>query len=234
MPPWSSRRPATTDADTLIAEAEDAEPEEAGPLRRCIVTRERATKGGMIRFVLGPDRTLVPDLANKLPGRGMWLSARADVLDTALTRRTFARAARCDVQVPPALPALLQDGLRRRIAELLGFARRAGQAIAGFEKARDWLRAGRAALVIQASDGSAEERQRFLSGAAGLAVYAPLTADALGAVFGRERAVHVAIAPGRLAAALRDENERLLGLVAPAVNDAANVQGSDRFRQAGR
>ncbi len=184
----------------------------------------------MIRFVLGPERVLVPDLANRLPGRGMWLSARADVLQTALAKGAFARAARCEVRVPPGLADQVRDGLVRRIAELLGFARRAGQAVAGFEKAREWLRSGRAGLVLQASDGSAEERQRFLSGCAGIAVYAPLDAAALGAVFGRERVVHVAVAPGRLAAALTDENERLLGLLSPA----AMNQDPDGVRQAGR
>ena len=43
-------------------EAEDDEPE-TGPLRRCIVTRERLPKERMIRFVVGPDGAIVPDLA---------------------------------------------------------------------------------------------------------------------------------------------------------------------------
>lgn len=229
--PKKARRPATTEAavQQIEPDAGEAEPE-TGPLRRCIVTRERTAKERMIRFVLGPERALVPDLANRLPGRGMWLSPRQDVLSVALAKGAFSRAARCDVRVPPDLPQVLQHGLTRRIVDLLGLARRAGQAVAGFEKAREWARSGRAAVIVQASDGSAEERQRFLSGVTGVAVFAPLDGAALGGVFGRARAVHVAIAPGRLAAALVNENERLRGLIAPA---AVN-QGSDGFRQAGR
>ncbi len=207
----------------------DLEPE-IGPLRRCIVTRERGPKEGMVRFVLGPDRDLVPDFSGKLPGRGMWLSARADVLETALARRSFARAARGQVRVPSDLSALLRGGLEGRIGELLGLARRAGQAIAGFEKAREWVRSRRAALVVQAYDGSAEERDRFLSGAADLVVRTPLSAAALGAVFGRERAVHVAVASGNLARTLANECERLAGLSAPA----ADIERSGRPRQAGK
>ena len=143
---------------------------ETGPLRRCIVTRERLPKERMIRFVVGPDRALVPDLTATLPGRGIWLSASGDVLETARAQgglgRAFARAARGPVSVPPDLPAVLEAALVRRIGELLGLARRAGQAVAGFDKAREWLRTGRARLVLQASDGSAAERARFLSGAA--------------------------------------------------------------------
>ncbi len=170
----------------------------------------------MIRFVLGPEKALVPDLAARLPGRGIWLSAKADVLETARARGAFTRAVRGPVFLPPDLVGELTAGLARRIGELLGLARRAGQAVAGFEKAREWVRAGCAALILHASDGSAEELRRLLSGARELPVSAPLPAAALGAVFGRDRAVHVAVAPGGLAAALAVELERLSGLVGSA------------------
>jgi len=108
---------------------------------------------------------------------------------------------------------MLDAALVRRIGELLGLARRAGQAIAGFEKAREWLRSGRASLVLEASDGSEAERARFLSGSTGIvAVVAPLPAAALGRMFGRDHVVHVAIAPGRLAERLHGEADRLAGL----------------------
>jgi hypothetical protein len=108
---------------------------------------------------------------------------------------------------------MLQAALVRRIGELLGLSRRAGPAVAGVEKAREWLRSGRARLVLEASDGSEAERARFLSGnAARVAVVAPLPAAALGRVFGRDHVVHVAVAPGRLAAKLLIEADRLAGL----------------------
>jgi predicted RNA-binding protein YlxR (DUF448 family) len=178
----------------------------------------------MIRFVIGPDRSVVPDLAARLPGRGIWLSARFDVLDTARVQGKlaghFARAARGPVKVPPDLSATLQAGLSRRCSDTLGLARRAGQAVAGFQKVREWLRAGRVGLIVQAADGSADERARLLghhgTGAGAVPVATPLDAAALGAVFGRDHVVHVAIAPGRLAEALRIEAARLAGLTAPA------------------
>ena len=166
----------------------------------------------MIRFVVSPDRLVVPDLAAKLPGRGIWLSARRDVLETARTRGAFPRAARGMVNVPPDLVAAVEAGLARRISELLGLARRAGQAVAGFQKARDWLVSGRVGLVVQASDGSVEERARFLSGVRDVPAAAPLPAAALGAVFGRDHVVHVVVASGRLAEALNVETHRLSGI----------------------
>jgi uncharacterized protein len=194
-------------------------------LRRCIVTRERLPKEQMLRFVLSPDGVIVPDLAARLPGRGFWLSARRDVLETAraqgILARAFARSARRSVSVPADLPSLLEAGLVRRIGEQLGLARRAGQAVAGFAKAREWLDVGRAGLVVQALDGSVEERARFLSGKRGpggigpggsVVLVAPLTAASLGAVFGRDHVVHVAVAHGRLAEMIANEAARLSGV----------------------
>jgi predicted RNA-binding protein YlxR (DUF448 family) len=173
----------------------------------------------MIRFALSPDRLIVPDLAARLPGRGFWLSARADVVLAAQSRGAFARAARGQVTLPPDLLSLLRSGLTRRVIDHLGLARRAGQAVSGFAKAREILAAGRARLVVQASDGSDEECHRFLSGARDITAVRPLMATELGAVFGRDHAVHVVIMPGRLAEALIADTARLAGLSAPGVAD---------------
>jgi predicted RNA-binding protein YlxR (DUF448 family) len=190
---------------------EVAEDDERGSLRRCIVTRDRQPPDTMIRFVLGPDRHIVPDLRASLPGRGMWLSARRDVLETAVTRKAFARAARAEVLVPADLPAIIEAALTRRVTDILGLTRRAGHAVSGFTKAREWLVADRAVLIVQASDGSADERARLLNGRV-VPVIAPLPAQALGRIFGRDHAVHVAVSAGRLATMLRTENERLAGI----------------------
>lgn len=242
MPPKPGR-PQTTEVADLADDDIDQQEPETGPLRRCVVTRERLPKERMIRFVVGPDRQIVPDIAGKLPGRGIWLSASGDVLELPDTQgsenpqgakimagqtpqggrqaekfnrrltQAFARAARGPVSVPSDLSDLLQAALVRRIGELLGLARRAGQAVAGYEKAREALKTGRFRLVVQASDGSEAERNRFLSGAApALTVIDPLPGEALGRIFGRDYAVHVAIAPGKLADSLVIEAGRLAGL----------------------
>jgi hypothetical protein len=210
----------------------------------------------MIRFVVGPDRRIVPDLTARLPGRGIWLSASADVLKSdgapddrrddrpddkrqegGLQKekqgggtnrhlvRAFARAARGPVSVPSDLSVLLQTALVRRIGECLGLARRAGQAVAGYEKAREALKTGRYRLVLQASDGSEAERSRFLSGfGPELTIIDPLPGEALGRVFGRDYVVHVAVAPGKLAESLVLEAGRLAGLK----NGSARALGSER------
>lgn len=206
----------------MVPEAAEDAPER-GPFRRCIVTRESGPKEAMLRFVLGPDRAVVPDLAGRLPGRGMWLSARADVLERAIKRGAFAKAARGTVHLPPDLAARIEEGLRGRIRDLIGFARRSGQTVCGRESVREWLQAGKAGLLVEASDGSAAERSRLV-GRRELPVVAPLPADVLGSVFARDHAVHVAIAPGRLAVAIAQEAARLAGILGAA--DGAAVATS--------
>lgn len=183
---------------------------ERGPLRRCLATREALPKEAMLRFALGPARELVPDPAGRLPGRGLWLKAQDEALRKALKTGAFAKAARGAVQLPDDLQGMILRLLRVRIGDFLGFARRGGEAVAGREAVLDWLRTRPVALLMQASDGSPAERERLL-GNRELPVYTPLDGAELGAVFGRERAVHVAVLPGRLAAALQVEAARLAG-----------------------
>jgi ribosomal protein L7Ae-like RNA K-turn-binding protein len=118
---------------------------------------------------------------------------------------------------------MLQAALVRRIGECLGLARRAGQAVAGYEKAREAVRTGRYRLVLQASDGSVAECARFLSGfGPEITVIEPLPGEALGRVFGRDHVVHVAVAAGKLAESLVVEAGRLAGLK----NGSARAMGS--------
>lgn len=166
----------------------------------------------MLRFVVSPQGVMVADLAARLPGRGIWLSPIYDVIHSPRVGQAFSRAAKARVTVPDDLAAQVTAGLERRIGELIGLARRAGQAVAGFQKAREWLVSGRVGLVLEASDGSPAERERFLGGITGVEVCAPLSAARLGTVFGREAAVHVAVAKGRLADGLMIEMQRLAGV----------------------
>jgi predicted RNA-binding protein YlxR (DUF448 family) len=208
------------------------DPEEKGPLRRCVATRESLPKEAMIRFVLGPDRVLAPDLAGRMPGRGMWLSARGDVLERALTRGAFMKAARGPVHPIPDLRATIVEGLRRRIRDQVGLARRAGQAVVGFQQVREWLQNGRAAVLVEASDGSASERSRLV-GSHGVSVVSVLDAAELGAVFGRDHAVHVAVASGRLAQGIRVEAARLAGMLDTSPRSGAapeKARGERRVR----
>lgn len=189
-----------------------AETEPRGPLRRCIASGAVRPKEQLVRFVVGPNGDVVPDVEERLPGRGFWLSADRDALKKACSRGLFAKAARAAVRVPIDLVDHVEQGLVDRCVSLIGLSRRAGQAVVGYEKARAWLTSRRAGLVLAAIDGSRGGRAKLEVLAAGVPIAAVLTGEELGAAAGRERAVHVVIAPGKLADRLHKEATRLSGL----------------------
>ncbi len=116
------------------------------PERRCIVTGEVQPKAGLIRFVVSPEGVVVPDLAGKLPGRGIWVTADRAAIEKAAAKGLFARAARTGVTVPESLADLVEAGLARRVVDLISLARKAGLAVAGFEKVKGWLADGKAKI----------------------------------------------------------------------------------------
>lgn len=207
--------------------------EEKGSLRRCAVTREEGTPAQMVRFVISPSSVVVPDLDARLPGRGIWLSARRDVIEQASKRGVFARAARMQVKVPEDLLSQVEVCLHRRMIEVVGLARRAGQAISGFVKVREWVMQRRAAVIVHASDGSREELDRLISGGRDIPVVDALSSEELAKVFGRERVVNVALAAGGLATRLCCENRRFAGV---AVGDprVCRTFPADGCEQAGQ
>lgn len=193
------------------------EPRDAAPgtgqatLRRCIVSGAVRPREELLRFVVDADGHLIPDVAGRLPGRGIWLSADRDSVRTARARKLFQRAAHRTIDIDPDIEDLIERLLLSRCLELLGLARRAGQAIAGFEKVAGWLRQGRVALVLAARDAADDGREKLRRMARDLPVVDCLGTDELGRAFGRERTVHAAVAPGALATKLRSEARRLEG-----------------------
>jgi len=184
---------------------------DAASVRRCLVTGETGSKDGRIRFVIGPDGAVVPDIGERLPGRGLWLLANKDIVARAVAKGLFGKAARQPVKAAPDLALTVESLLVRHCVALLGLARRSGQATSGFEKVQSWLRGGQVGLLVEARDGAADGRRRLAAMAGAAAVVDVLTAAEIGEAFGRERQVHVALARGRLAERLARECARLAG-----------------------
>jgi len=181
------------------------------PERRCIVTRESASKDRLVRCVVGPDGAVVPDIEGRLPGRGLWLRAERDIVAEACAKNAFARAARAPVRAADNLADRIEALLARRCLDLVGLARRAGQAVAGFEKTRAMVASGKAGALLAAADGAADGRAKLRALGPDLPVIELFTGAELGAVFGRERAVHGAVVRGGLLDRLRAECGRLAG-----------------------
>ena len=119
-------------------------------MRRCIASGESRPKEALLRFVVGRRASSSPTWQGRLPGRGLWVASDRRSVGAAVAKRLFSRAARQPVAVPEDLERIVEAGLVRRTLELIALARRAGQAVTGFEKVRGWLRDGTATALIEA------------------------------------------------------------------------------------
>jgi predicted RNA-binding protein YlxR (DUF448 family) len=182
-----------------------------GSERKCIATGETEPKQGLIRFVMGPEGQVVPDVLGKLPGRGVYVSSSRAALSAAVKKKLFARGFKAQVQVPENLEQEVERQIVRRLVELLSLARKSGDAVAGYEKVKDWLSKEEARVLIQASDGSGRGKSKLSTPYKGKFIGC-LTADELGMAFGRQTVIHAALASGGLSKRVVDEAQRLQGL----------------------
>lgn len=195
-----------------------------GPERKCLATGEVFPKSALIRFVAGPDGSVVPDIAGKLPGRGFYVKADRAALEDAIRRKVFARGAKAQVSLPDDLAAQVEGQLVRRLVELISLARKSGAAVAGYEKTKSWLDQGRAKILIQASDGSERGKSKLNTPRDGRFV-GWLTADELGLAFGRQTVIHGALASGGLSTRVVEEANRLRGLRHGSGGDGPRREG---------
>ncbi|MDU8927875.1 RNA-binding protein [Alisedimentitalea sp. MJ-SS2] len=182
-----------------------------GAVRKCIATGELLPKEKLVRFVVGPDAQIVPDIRGKLPGRGIWVSAERDALDKAVAKKLFARAAKQAVELPQDLVSQVEGLLVRRLIDLIAMARKSGQAVSGFEKVKGWLAGEDVKVLLQSSDGSERGKSKLWT-PEGARFVGLLTSDELGQAFGRETVVHAAIGAGGLAPRVVEEAARLKAL----------------------
>ena len=217
-------------------EAEDDPPapeplaaDRRAPRRRCIASGAVLPKEELIRFVLAPDGMVTPDLAEDLPGRGLWVRAERAALERAAGRNLFSRAARAQARLPDDLPGLVEALLRHRTLGAIGLARGAGQAVAGFEKVRGWLRQGHAVLLLAACDGAADGRDKLAALAGSIPVIDLFDAAELGQAFGRPHVVHAALGPGGLARRVEADARRLRAIGQPVgIRGGADQAAAER------
>ena len=192
--------------------------------RKCIVTGEVQPKAGLIRFVVGPDDQVVPDVLGKLPGRGMYVTADRATLDKA-GKGQFARSAKKAVKVPDGLADMVEAQLARRTVDLIALARKAGLAVCGFEKVKGWLAGGEnVRVLVQASDGSDRGKSKLWT-PEGARYFGCLTAAELGLAFGRQTVIHGALATGGLSNRVVEEATKLRGL---RENGGDGASGKDK------
>jgi predicted RNA-binding protein YlxR (DUF448 family) len=224
--------PAQTDEPVAnpAPQVADGQPAAAHePDRTCAVTRAKLSSAELIRFVRAPDGTITPDLAHRLPGRGVWIALDHAVVEKAAAQNAFARSLKQAVTVPADLAALVEQLMRERCVQALALANKAGLVVAGFAKVEAAIGSGRVAALLHASeaspDGAAKLDGKFrarltqaldATGAGselalieGSVVVTDLAGRELSLALGRENVVHAAVIRGGAARYFLTEVERL-------------------------
>lgn len=179
--------------------------------RMCIVSRRSLPSGDLIRFVVAPDGSVVPDLKRRLPGRGAHVEARREAVDEAVRRQLFRRAFRRDVKAAETLGGDVERLLVASVTGALGLARKAGQLATGAAKVEAAIRSGKAAGVLHARDAAPDgvrkmEAARRAAAASGrneaIGAFRPLTSEEMSLALGGANVIHAAILAGDAGAAL--------------------------------
>lgn len=183
-----------------------------GAERRCIATQSSFGVEQLIRFVLSPEGVVTPDLAAKLPGRGIWVQANRTAMETAITKNAFSRAAKAQATIPEGLNDLVIELMLKRAVEALSLCRKAGLAIVGFDSTLSAMVSGKASVLVQASDGSEGQKKKIRPNEGENGYISCLNSAELGLAFAREHVIHAALMPGALTDRTLQEAKRLAGL----------------------
>jgi len=203
---------------------------ETGPGRTCVVTRVMREPDELLRFVLSPDGSVVPDLDRKLPGRGVWLTLSREVVEKAVKTGSFSRGLKASAKADAELPARIEGLLERRLANTLALANKAGLVSAGFQQVESALEKATVAVLLHGSDAAADGclklDRKFKAIQNALERPSPivtsLTVEQISLAMGRPSVVHAALISGGLTERFLREAERLMRYRgAPAVPDLA-------------
>lgn len=192
-------------------------PAEKGPERTCIVTRASGPKEGLLRFVVAPDRSLVPDIRARLPGRGAWVRADAETVKLAMRRKSFGRAFRAEVSVRADLVEQVDSLLEADALQSLSLANKAGLVTCGTSKVEEAIAAKSLAGLLHAREAAedglrkleAALRRRFGEAAASLSRVQIFGSDQLDLVLGRTHVIHASLTAGAASEGFISRSRRL-------------------------
>lgn len=217
--------PNDTAGDLLTDDAaRNAADKADGPIRRCILSGERAERAGLIRLAISPDSVVAPDVRARAPGRGAWIGVTRPELEEAIAKgRMKAALARAfktgPITVPDDLPAMIEEALTRALLDRLGLEARSGTLLTGSDRIAEAARRGKVWLLLHSSDSSPDGNAKLdqawrvgsdAEGSGQRGVVLPVDRTRLSVALGRDNAVHVALTDQRAAARIDQFLGRLL------------------------
>jgi len=135
----------------------------------------------------------------------------------AVRQKAFARSLKRSVLVPDDLAPRVESLIKRRLADAISLARKAGLLVAGFAKVEELIGLGQAVLLVHAADaagdGVAKLDRKFRvlrgPGAEAEAIVRELTSAELSLAIGRSNVVHAAASGGGACRRVAYEASRL-------------------------
>ncbi len=209
-------------------------PEAEGSERTCIVTRRRGAPDTMIRFVRDPLGMITPDIRGRLPGRGVWVGAQAQLVAEATKKRLFAKSLKVKAEASPQLAEIVDHLLETDCLQMLGLANKGGAVINGFNKVAEALEKKTVLGLLAARDGGADGKRKLRqiarrSGLAELQIVDLFASAQMDLALGRTNVIHAALAKGGAAENFLARCQKLAGYRGMALDgdnqDDANDQG---------
>jgi predicted RNA-binding protein YlxR (DUF448 family) len=204
------------------------------PLRTCVVTRAECSPADLLRFVLGPDDLIVPDVACRLPGRGVWVSLDRNAVATAVRTKAFARSLKCNAKAAADLPQLVERLLAERALAALAMANKAGLVLAGNAKVETAIATGEAVALVHAreaaADGVAKLDRRYCAMCRDVGrsarIIGEFGVDQMSLALGRSNVVHAALKKGGAAELFINAAARLSRFRSPAADHPDSEQAA--------
>ncbi len=167
--------------------------------RLCAATGKVKAISEMIRFVIGPDQLVVPDLKRRLPGRGIWVTANREALKLAVRRKSFERSFKRDLSVSHELVELTERLLQQAVLDSLAVSHKAGKVAIGFAKSQAALSRERVVALIHAREAATDGVRKLdavrnaRKDASAIAVIDEFTIAQFDLALGRPNVVHAAL-----------------------------------------
>jgi uncharacterized protein len=197
--------------------------------RLCVATRDVRPVDELIRFVVGPDGKVVPDLKGKLPGRGVWVTGTRSALEEAIKRKAFARGFKRDVRLPADLAGQTEGLLQGAVLDALAMAAKAGMVAAGFAKAAAALEHNNAVALLRAAEASPDGVRKLDAiirrEGTSVPVIEFLTSVQLDLALGRPNVIHAALLASVVSDTFLSRSRRLERYRTSGAGDRGNQTG---------
>ena len=178
-------------------------------MRKCIVTGEIKEKSQLLRFVITPDKQIVPDFYKKLPGKGVYVSSSYDVLQQAIAKNVFSKVLKKNIKVSADLLQIVENILHKNALNAISLAKKAGNTVIGMDKVLEALKAGKVQFILEATDAGDDGQKKLSHYTENMQVYRLFSVEELDKALDKGNTVYLAFLKQEMSKMVQDNFEKL-------------------------